>query len=49
MEREENVGIGKRVEVAFQPVSEGFMMPQWRLIDEPDDATFAWSHQLPEA
>ena len=47
MEKEENVGIGKRVEVAFQPVAEGFMMPQWRLIDEPDDAGFAWSHAVP--
>ena len=48
MEQEEKVGIGKRVEVAFQPVAEGFMLPQWRLIDEPDSG-FTWSHEIPEA
>ena len=47
MEKEENVGIGKRVEVAFQPVEDGFMLPQWRLIDEPDQG-FTWSHEAPE-
>ena len=48
MEKEENVGIGKRVEVAFQPGDDGFMLPQWRLLDEPD-AEFAWSHEAPAA
>ena len=47
MEKEENVGIGKRVEVVFQPVEDGFMLPQWRLIDEPDQG-FTWAHQAPE-
>ena len=50
MEKEENVGIGKRVEAVFQPVEEGFMLPQWRLIDEPDDDTgLVWSHEVPAA
>ena len=36
MEKEEMVGIGKRVEALFQPVEEGFKLLQWRVIDEPD-------------
>ena len=46
MEKEENVGIGKRVEAVFQPVEEGFMLPQWKLIDEPDQG-FTWAHEVP--
>ena len=47
MEKEENVGIGKRVEAVFQPVEDGFMLPQWKLIDEPDQG-FTWAHEVPE-
>ena len=46
MEKEEKVGIGKRVEAVFQPVEEGFKLLQWRLIDEPDRG-FTWAHDVP--
>ncbi|CAI8029026.1 hypothetical protein GBAR_LOCUS16514 [Geodia barretti] len=48
MEKEENVGIGKRVEACFLPVEDGFKLLQWRLIDEPAQG-FTWAHQVPEA
>jgi uncharacterized protein len=33
-EKEENVAIGKRVEVAFLDIDDGFSLPQWRLSAE---------------
>ena len=44
-EKEENVAIGKRVEVAFLDGEDGFTLPQFRLIDEPPKGT-VWRHQL---
>ena len=44
-EKEENVAIGKRVEVAFEDGEDGFTLPQFRLIDEPPKGT-VWRHQL---
>jgi uncharacterized OB-fold protein len=44
-EKEENVAIGKRVEVAFLDGEDGFTLPQFRLIDEPSKGT-VWRHQL---
>ena len=34
-EQEENVAIGKRVEVTFTDTEEGFTLPQFKLSDEP--------------
>ena len=34
-EKEENVAIGKRVEVCFMDIEDGFTLPQFRLSDEP--------------
>jgi hypothetical protein len=45
--RKREVGVGKGVEAVFQPVEDQFMLPQWRLIDEPDQG-FTWSHEAPE-
>ncbi len=44
-EKEENVAIGKRVEVAFLDGEDGFTLPQFRLIDESPKGT-VWRHQL---
>ena len=44
-EREENVAIGKRVEVVFFDGEDGFALPQFRLIDEPPQGE-VWSHQV---
>ena len=44
-EKEENVAIGKRVEVALLDGEDGFTLPQFRLIDEPPKGT-VWRHQL---
>jgi len=44
-EKEENVAIGKRVEVAFLDGEDGFTLPQFRLIDEPPKGT-VWQHQI---
>ena len=44
-EKEENVAIGKRVEVAFLDGQDGFALPQFRLSGEqPEGET--WSHSL---
>ena len=43
-EKEENVAIGKRVEVAFLAGEGGFTLPQFRLIDEPPQGTI-WQHR----
>ena len=43
-EKEENVAIGKRVEVAFLDGEGGFTLPQFRLIDEPPQGT-VWQHR----
>lgn len=34
-EKEENVAIGLRVEVVFQEIGDGLLLPQFRLSDEP--------------
>ena len=34
-EKEENVAIGKRVEVLFMDLEDGLTLPQWKLSDEP--------------
>ena len=43
-ELEENVAIGKRVEVVFFDGEDGFSLPQFRLSDEPPQGT-VWSHR----
>ena len=42
-EKEENVAIGKRVEVAFFDGDDGFTLPQFKLIDEPPRGR-VWQH-----
>jgi uncharacterized OB-fold protein len=44
-EKEENVAIGKRVEVAFLDGEDGFTLPQFRLIDEPPQGK-VWQHKV---
>ncbi len=44
-ELEENVAIGKRVEVVFADVEEGFALPQFKLIDEPTQGV-VWQHRV---
>ncbi len=43
-EKEENVAIGKRVEVVFLDGEGGFTLPQFKLIDEPPQGT-VWQHK----
>ena len=43
-EQEENVAIGKRVEVVFLEGEDGFALPQFRLLDEPPRGQ-VWQHQ----
>ncbi|HEX2172817.1 MAG TPA: hypothetical protein VHL09_10280, partial [Dehalococcoidia bacterium] len=40
---ESEVAIGKRVEVIFQDIEEGFSLPQFRLTDEPPERT-VWQY-----
>lgn len=40
---ESEVAIGKRVEVIFQDIEEGFSLPQFRLTDEPPEGT-VWQY-----
>ena len=44
-EKEENVAIGKRVEVAFLDGEDGFTLPQFRLIDEAPQG-MVWQHTI---
>ena len=44
-EKEENVAIGKRVEVVFHDGDDGFALPQFRLSDEQPEGA-VWSHSL---
>jgi uncharacterized OB-fold protein len=44
-EKEENMAIGKRVEVAFLDGEDGFTLPQFQLIDEPPQGT-VWQHKV---
>ena len=44
-EKEQNVAIGKRVEVVFLDGEDGFSLPQFRLIDEPPEGT-VWQHKV---
>ena len=39
-EKEENIAIGKRVEVVFVNVSEDFTIPQFKLLDQTPGASF---------
>ena len=43
-EKEENVAIGKRVEVVFLDGEVGFTLPRFRLIDEPPQGS-VWQHR----
>ncbi|MCH7606853.1 MAG: hypothetical protein IH962_06830 [Chloroflexi bacterium] len=42
-EKEENVAIGKRVEVVFFDGEDGFSLPQFRLSGEPPQGQ-VWQH-----
>jgi len=44
-ESEENVAIGKRVEVVFQDLDSGLTLPQFRLSDEPATGP-VWRHPI---
>jgi len=43
-EREANVAIGKRVEVTFMDLEDGFTLPQWRISGEQADGA-TWQFQ----
>jgi hypothetical protein len=44
-EKEENVAIGKRVEVIFDDEPDGISIPQFRLSDEPPKGQ-TWQHSI---